>query len=73
MDKFVIEGGTRLRGTVATSGSKNAALPIMAMPCRSKHRITTTTSPAVSSSPPVASFQVVRVSRDGSSPSRAIM
>ena len=29
MDKFVIEGGTRLNGTVATSGSKNAALPIM--------------------------------------------
>jgi len=29
MDKFVIEGGTKLKGTVATSGSKNAALPIM--------------------------------------------
>jgi UDP-N-acetylglucosamine 1-carboxyvinyltransferase len=30
MDKLVIKGGTRLRGTVDISGSKNAALPIMA-------------------------------------------
>jgi len=29
MDKFVVEGGTRLEGQVAISGSKNAALPIM--------------------------------------------
>ncbi len=30
MDYFRIEGGTRLRGSVRISGSKNAALPIMA-------------------------------------------
>jgi UDP-N-acetylglucosamine 1-carboxyvinyltransferase len=30
MDKFIINGGRRLRGTVNISGSKNAALPIMA-------------------------------------------
>ena len=30
MDKFVIQGGTRLRGRIAISGSKNAALPMMA-------------------------------------------
>ena len=30
MDKFVIEGGERLRGTVRISGSKNAALPLLA-------------------------------------------
>jgi UDP-N-acetylglucosamine 1-carboxyvinyltransferase len=30
MDYFVIRGGTRLEGTVDISGSKNAALPIMA-------------------------------------------
>jgi UDP-N-acetylglucosamine 1-carboxyvinyltransferase len=30
MDKFVIKGGARLRGEVTVSGSKNAALPIMA-------------------------------------------
>ncbi|WP_018127630.1 UDP-N-acetylglucosamine 1-carboxyvinyltransferase [Balneola vulgaris] len=30
MDKFVIKGGTPLKGTIAISGSKNAALPIIA-------------------------------------------
>ena len=30
MDKFVIQGQTRLDGSVTISGSKNAALPIMA-------------------------------------------
>lgn len=30
MDKFVIEGPTPLKGTIAISGSKNAALPLMA-------------------------------------------
>ena len=30
MDKFVIDGGTRLRGDVTIGGAKNAALPIMA-------------------------------------------
>jgi len=30
MDKLVIRGGRRLRGAVEISGSKNAALPIMA-------------------------------------------
>ncbi|MDE3088592.1 MAG: UDP-N-acetylglucosamine 1-carboxyvinyltransferase [Chloroflexota bacterium] len=30
MEKFVIEGGTPLRGTVTPSGNKNAALPILA-------------------------------------------
>jgi UDP-N-acetylglucosamine 1-carboxyvinyltransferase len=30
MDKFIIEGGERLRGTVRISGSKNAVLPVLA-------------------------------------------
>lgn len=30
MDKFVIQGGTPLKGTIKVSGSKNAALPLMA-------------------------------------------
>ena len=30
MDKLVIEGGVRLKGEVALSGAKNAALPILA-------------------------------------------
>jgi UDP-N-acetylglucosamine enolpyruvyl transferase len=30
MDRFVIEGGRRLEGTVRVNGSKNASLPLMA-------------------------------------------
>lgn len=30
MDKFIIEGNTPLKGTIPVSGSKNAALPLMA-------------------------------------------
>jgi len=30
MDRFVIEGGSRLEGEIAINGSKNAALPLMA-------------------------------------------
>ena len=30
MDHFVVEGGARLKGTVAVSGAKNAALPLLA-------------------------------------------
>jgi len=30
MDAFIIQGGSRLRGSVTVSGAKNAALPIMA-------------------------------------------
>jgi len=30
VDKFIIEGGTQLRGTVTPSGNKNAALPMLA-------------------------------------------
>jgi len=30
MDKFIINGGNRLKGSISVSGSKNAALPIMA-------------------------------------------
>ena len=30
MDKFIVEGGVRLEGEVATAGAKNAVLPVMA-------------------------------------------
>src|SRR5450432_3205921 len=30
MDKFLIKGGKQLHGTVAISGAKNSALPVMA-------------------------------------------
>ena len=29
MERFIIEGGVQLRGTVMPSGNKNAALPIL--------------------------------------------
>ena len=29
MDKFIIKGGRKLKGSVEISGSKNAALPIL--------------------------------------------
>ncbi len=29
MDKFIVEGGNRLKGSIEISGSKNAALPII--------------------------------------------
>ena len=29
MERFVIEGGHALRGTIAVSGAKNAALPVL--------------------------------------------
>lgn len=38
MDKFVIEGGERLRGTVRISGSKNATLPLLAATILQKGR-----------------------------------
>ena len=30
MDRFIVQGGTRLKGEVRVSGAKNAALPMMA-------------------------------------------
>ena len=30
MDKLIVEGGTKLSGSVNISGSKNASLPILA-------------------------------------------
>ena len=32
MDSFLIRGGTRLKGKIEISGSKNSALPILAGP-----------------------------------------
>jgi UDP-N-acetylglucosamine 1-carboxyvinyltransferase len=39
MDKFVIEGGTPLDGEVATSGSKNSALPALAAALLTDERV----------------------------------
>ena len=39
MDRFRIEGGRRLEGTVRISGSKNAALPAMAAALLTAERV----------------------------------
>ena len=40
MDSFVIEGGKRLSGTIQVNGSKNAALPILAVSLMTAGRCT---------------------------------
>lgn len=47
MDAFVIEGGRRLKGTVTISGSKNAALPIMAASLMTSEPVTLHDVPAL--------------------------
>ncbi len=47
MDKFRIEGGRRLEGTVRISGSKNAALPALAASLLTKEPVRLTNIPAV--------------------------
>ncbi len=38
MDKFRVQGPTRLQGEVTISGAKNAALPILFLRCSRKSR-----------------------------------
>ncbi len=45
MDKFLIEGGRPLRGTMTISGSKNAALPLMAAALLADGPVTITNIP----------------------------
>ena len=40
MDKFRVQGGTRLSGEVTISGAKNAALPLIACTILGKNEIT---------------------------------
>lgn len=47
MDKIVVEGGRRLRGAMRVSGSKNAALPIMAATILARGRVTLTNVPQI--------------------------
>src|SRR6202789_737541 len=39
MDKFVIEGGAKLQGTIPTSGSKNSALPALAAALLTENKV----------------------------------
>jgi len=47
MDKFRIKGGKALRGTVAISGAKNSALPVMAAALLTAERVTLHNIPKV--------------------------
>jgi UDP-N-acetylglucosamine 1-carboxyvinyltransferase len=47
MDKFLIRGGKALRGTVAISGAKNSALPVMAAALLTAEKVTLHNIPKV--------------------------
>src|SRR6267143_1231750 len=47
MDKFLIKGGKALRGTVAISGAKNSALPVMAAALLTSEKVTLHNIPKV--------------------------
>src|ERR1700740_3743252 len=47
MDKFRIKGGKALHGTVAVSGAKNSALPVMAAALLTAERVTVHNIPKV--------------------------
>ena len=47
MDKFLIRGGKALRGTVAVSGAKNSALPVMAASLLTAEKVTVHNIPKV--------------------------
>ena len=47
MDRFIIQGGTPLEGTIAVSGSKNAALPALAACLLTCETVTLSRVPAV--------------------------
>lgn len=48
MSKYIIEGGTPLRGTITASGAKNAALPIMAASILVEGEVNLTNVPNIS-------------------------
>ena len=47
MDKFVIEGGVPLNGSIATSGSKNSALPALAAALLTEEKVVLNRVPRV--------------------------
>src|SRR5215472_3754142 len=47
MDKFLIKGGKALHGSVAISGAKNSALPVMAAALLTTERVTLHNIPRV--------------------------
>ena len=51
MDSFIIRGGQRLKGKIEISGSKNSALPILAVGLMSDEKITLHGVPRLSDTP----------------------
>src|ERR1700737_1349010 len=47
MDKFLVKGGKPLHGTVAISGAKNSALPVMAAALLTPEKVTVHNVPKV--------------------------
>src|SRR6201995_4743403 len=45
--QYIVEGGHRLTGTIAPSGNKNAALPIMAAALLTEHPVTLENVPRI--------------------------
>ena len=48
MDKFIVEGGSHLKGSVSISGSKNAALPVLAASILTDEKLTIRNVPNLS-------------------------
>ena len=47
MDKFLVKGGKQVHGTVAISGAKNSALPVMAAALLTSESVTLHNIPKV--------------------------
>ena len=70
MDKLLIEGGTALRGEVAISGAKNAALPLLCAALLTPEPLTLTNVPDLNDIGTMLKLLVqmgVKVAREGSS------
>ncbi len=73
MDKFIIQGGTRLEGAVTVSGAKNAALPAMAAALLTPQPLLLSNCPAVrdiTTMGQLLGFMGVQVERDARDPHR---
>ncbi len=73
MDKFIIQGGTRLEGAVAVSGAKNAALPAIAAALLTSEAVALSNCPAVrdiATMGQLLGYMGVRVEKDAADPHR---
>ncbi len=73
MDKFIIQGGSRLEGAVTVSGAKNAALPAMAAALLTSEPLVLSNCPAVrdiATMSQLLGHMGVRVEKDARDPRR---